>query len=115
MGGSFLFIMHDQRLESAMDTVENLPDSGATEAYITDTILASLASVDANLQSLHSKFLALDADEVKLDAVRAAGALRQEGRRYSQQLATALGFLAVLSDPWTAAEPDPRQSLGDRG
>lgn len=112
MGGSFLFINIDERLEASMRTVEALPDSGATEAYIVSTLLVILDSVDVQLQALHAKFLALDADEVKLDAVRAMGALRSEGRRYSQQLAHSLGFNAVLRDPWAMGPPDPTQQLG---
>jgi hypothetical protein len=112
MGGSFLFINIDQRLESAMTTVENLPDSAATEDYITNTLLVQLAATDTQLQSLRTKFLALDADEVKIDAVRAMGALRSEGRRYSQQLAHSLGFNAILRDPWSMSSPDPTQQLG---
>lgn len=113
MGGSFLFIAVDSRLESAIQTVEALTDGGATEAYIRDTLLVQCAAIDTTLQGHQNKFLALDADEVKIDAVRAMGALRAEGRRYSQQLAHALGFNAPLRDAWAMGDPDPTQELGD--
>lgn len=113
MGGSFLFIYHDNRLESAMTTVETLPDSGATEDYITDTLLVRLAAVETALAANHCRLAALDADEVKIDAVRAQLALRAEGRRYSSQLAHALGFKSVLRDCWAASEPNADQPLGE--
>jgi hypothetical protein len=110
MGGTILFIDTDNRLDAAMTTVEG---DTATEDYIRDTLLVQLAAADTTLRSLHTKFLALDADEVKIDAVRAMGAIRSEGRRLSTQLAQALGFVAPLKDAWTGADPDDRQALGD--
>lgn len=115
MGGSFLFIYHDDRLESAMNTVEALPDSGATEDYITDTLLVRCEAAFVQLAALENKLLALDADEIKIDAVRAQGAIRQIGRVYSSQLANALGFNAVLRDAWSMADPDITQGLGAIG
>lgn len=114
MGGSFLFINIDQRLESAIDTVENLPETptGQTEAYIRDTLLVRLDAAFTELSKLESKLLALNIDEVKVDPVRAVASLRSVGRTYSQQLAHSLGFNSVLRDAWAMGSPDPTQQLG---
>lgn len=112
MGGSFLFVQTETRLESAMDTVNALPDGGATEGYIRDTLLVRLEATFVELSKLESKLAALDVDEVKVDFVRAIGGIKSIGRTYSSQLATSLGFVGVLQDAWSMLPPNPNQHVG---
>lgn len=115
VGGDMFYVYSRQRLESAITTVETgLDDGGETENYIRDVLLVRLAAVFAELTALENKLMALDADEVKVDPVRATDAICRIGRIYSTQLAHALGFSAVLRDPWAFATPDLMQELGDR-
>lgn len=115
MGGSFLFVNIDERLEAAMRTVEALDETPPeqTLGYIRDTLLVRCNSAFDQLAALENKLMALDVDEVKIDAVRAIAGVRSIGRVYSQQLAHALGFNAVLRDAWAQGDPDPTQQLGD--
>ena len=116
LGGDLFYLFSNQRLESALDTIDNgaaaLGDGGETEIFIRTTLLVELEAHYQQLIALRNKYLALDADEVKIDAVRAMAAVRSEGRRASTQLAHALGLRGPFRDAWGGAMPDPGQQLG---
>ena len=112
LGADFFYVYAQQRLEGAISTVEALPDGGETENYIKNTLLTRLEATFQELVKLENKLMALDADEVKVDPVRAVAAIKGIGRVYSQQLAHAFGLHAVFRDPWSAAPPDAGQQLG---
>ena len=82
------------------------------EAVIRD-YLADLASVWASIQSLDSKLLALKVDEITIDAVRAAAALRQRGRMVVKQLAVSLE-LKARQDAFSAPKYDATGTPFDR-
>ncbi len=108
LGGTLLYIDQNPRLESAISTVETLT---ATEDYIRDDLLVQLAAIDVDLTSQHNKFIALSADEVKVDAVRAMYALRDEGWRVVGLLADAFG-LSPFRNVYEGKTARPGQALG---
>ena len=106
VGGDFFYTFYDKQLESAINTAESI-GAGETEAYIRDVLLVELEALYQQLITLRPKLLILDADEIKIDPMRALMGVRSEGRRVSTQLANVLGFDQPLRDAWSGAEPAP--------
>ena len=75
------------------------------EAVVRD-YLADLAAIWTRLQGLDSKLLANKVDEITIDAVRGAAALKQRGRVVVKQLAFGLE-LKARHDAFTSPKYDP--------
>ena len=112
MGGDLLYLAHDNRLESAITFVEQISDTDATITHAR-AMLADCAAISQALADLRNKQLALDVDEVKIDAPRAMVALRSQGRQASTQLAHIFGFSAPLRDPWSGGSASLNQTLAN--
>ena len=86
MGSAPLYRQYDPALESAMTTIENLDDGGATTARVI-SLLALLADVESKLQGAWCSPEVASANKVSLDYVRGAGFMAMEGRRLVGRLA----------------------------
>tara|TARA_B100001123_G_scaffold393807_1_gene474067 strand:- start:2475 stop:2870 length:396 start_codon:yes stop_codon:yes gene_type:complete len=94
LGTSRLFEDYDPRVESAITAIQSTADGGAapddsSELRIRE-YLASLEAIEVQLTSLQNKYLAVTADEVRVDCQRAMAALRSEGRRWVGRLSDIL-------------------------
>jgi hypothetical protein len=94
LGFGALFLQADPRLENAITSVQSVADGGTrptndTELAIKAT-LASIATLEVNLQSLWAQAHVSSVDEIKLDPYRGRALLCQEGRRLVRSLEAAL-------------------------
>jgi hypothetical protein len=95
-------------IESLITATQSVADGGLladseTELYVIG-LLTSLATVQSDLASLWEQMQADSVSKLRVDPVRAAMALRSEGRRLVGDLATALDFTPTR-DVFSAAVP----------
>lgn len=101
LGFPNLFHQQEPRLENAINSVQTVSDGGALDNDATQArmrvALAQLDAVDAKLSALQCSYQVLEAgtDKVRLDSIRAAWQLRQDGKRIISQLAIPLGTRPV--------------------
>jgi len=92
LGYSKLFESANSILENAMTTIDNLQDSGATQARMVN-VLTQLNNLDTLIATNQNLMLATEVvNEVSFDAIRADAGYRRIGRALISQLCIPLSM-----------------------
>lgn len=115
LGASRMYLSSDPRLESAITNAQSEADGGAAPDNTTELlilgILTDLGTVETQLKKLWSKAIAVDIEGLKVDAARAMGMLRMEGRRLVGHLADTLRY-RPLRDVFSSVAPSDESGGG---
>lgn len=109
LGFAAIFLQAEPILESAISSVQSVADGGtrpdnSTELQI-KAWLVDIDTVETQLKKLWGKAIAVDVEGLKVDAARAMGVLRMEGRRLVNAISTALST-TPRRDVFSSAPPD---------
>jgi hypothetical protein len=115
LGFGALFLQLDNRLESAINSIQSIADGGtrpdSSSEVALKAIVTKLQSVDSAIDAISVQQGAHEVDEIKLDSARETLRLRMVGRQYVGRLARMLDT-APRSDCFatvpTLYGPDPR-------
>jgi hypothetical protein len=115
LGFGALFLQLDNRLESAINSIQSIADGGtrpdSSSEVALKAIVTKLQAVDSAIDALSVQQGAHEVDEIKLDSARETLRLRMVGRQYVGRLARMLDT-APRSDCFatvpTLYGPDPR-------
>jgi hypothetical protein len=110
LGYGAIFKQADLRLENAMTAIQSETDGGSqpdsTSENAARAIVADLQTVECMLKAQWQSFAVGRADKVRIDAVRAMGALRMEGRRLVTGLSSVLAT-SPRRDAFASTQPNP--------
>lgn len=97
------------QLEQAMNAL----DQTAAELTEVTTMLTALADIDTRITAAYSRLKAMKVGSIELPGHGELLALRSEGRRYSNRLASKLG-VPILSDAWSGGSGPNAYAAADR-
>src|ERR1700677_687396 len=110
MGFGAIFRQADLRIENALTAVQSISDGGSqpdsTSENAVRAIVSDLLEVECLLKAQWKSFSVNQVSKVRMDAIRAMGALRMEGRRLVTSLSSVLAT-SPRRDAFAATQPNP--------
>ena len=110
MGFGAIFRQADLRVENALTAIMSVADGGSqpdsTSENAVRAIVADLLQVECMLKEQWKAFAVNQVNKVRMDAIRAMGALRMEGRRLVTSLSSVLAT-SPRRDCFASTAPNP--------